>query len=455
MINKSKYVHRKGVVAVFVAFSLIALLGFVALTLDGGLLYLEHRKARTTADAAAMAAACELFRSYPSEGGLDPRGVAHNAAMNTAQTNGYGDNSATSVTVHIPPQSGTYAGRPGYVEVLVEYRMPRGFSRIWGSETIPIRARAVARGAWAAVTAGVLILDYEDRASLNSQGNGAFTETGGPVIINSNNPSAVVVTGNGAVKAPEFFITGGVHLRGNGTFATEPVPGQIFTGVHPTPDPLAYLPPPPVPPDGTMTITNLGKGNRRYELTPGRYRNLPNFNTGDEVILKQASANEVGGIYYIDGGGFKTTGASITMDPHTTGGVMIYNKPASQAQSHKVQITGNAAGKVDLGPLTDGPYAGIVLWQDRDSSVDVLLEGNGQFTMRGTIYTPGAKLNINGNGDMSTGFYLDEKGQAIYGASGIGSQFIVNNLSLGGNGNINIIYNGPDVARTRIISLVE
>lgn len=452
---RSPLVSRKGVVAVFVAVMLTGLVGVAALSLDGGLVYLHLRQARTTADAAAMAAACELFENYPKYQGLDGKGSAQQAALTIAKGNGYeNDGTVSKVEVHIPPISGTYAGRPGYVEVKVIYQMTRAFSRIWGTEPIPIHARAVARGAWVGSSAGVIILDYDDKASLNAQGNGAFTETGGPVIVNSNNPSAVLVSGNGKMIAPEFHITGGVQLGGNATFETAPVPGKIYTGMHPTPDPLAYLPPPPIPPDGIMTVTNLGQGNKRYTLTPGRYSNLPTFNTGDEVILKQASAGGQG-IYYIDSGGFKSTGATITMDPNTTGGVMLYNAPSGTNNSQKIQITGNPAGTVNLSPLTDGPYAGIVLWQDRTSPVDVLLEGNGNFSIRGTFYAAGAKLNINGNAKMDTGFFLDEQGAKIYGASRIGSQFISKNLSLGGNGNIFIRYFGPEVARTRIITLVE
>jgi hypothetical protein len=50
---------------------------------------------------------------------------------------------------------------------------------------------------------------------------------------------------------------------------------------------------------------------------------------------------------------------------------------------------------------------------------------------------------------------VDDNGSTVNGASRIGSQFIVRNLSLGGNGNIRINYHGPDVARTRVITLVE
>jgi hypothetical protein len=208
-----------------------------------------------------------------------------------------------------------------------------------------------------------------------------------------------------------------------------------------------------------MTVTNLGNGNKQYVLSPGRYTNLPTFNTGDVVILQQASANGNGGIFYIDGGGFKSTGASVTMDPNTTGGVMIYNAPQSSSQSEKIQITGNAAGQVNLSPLSSGPYAGMMLWQDRTSTVDALVEGNGNFTVNGTFYLAGATLSINGNGKTSTGtptgYYIDDSGNQVWGASRIGSQYISLDLALGGNGNINIRYNGPQQAKTRIIALVE
>ena len=114
---------------------------------------------------------------------------------------------------------------------------------------------------------------------------------------------------------------------------------------------------------------------------------------------------------------------------------------------------------MDLSPLTCGPYQGMMLWQDRTSPVDVLVEGNGTFSIKGTFYAAGAKLNINGNGKTETGdpsgSFVDDNGNLITGGSQIGSQYISKNLSLGGNGNITIHYRGPEVARTRIITLVE
>ena len=104
----------------------------------------------------------------------------------------------------------------------------------------------------------------------------------------------MVTSGNGVIKAQQFYITGGETLNGGGNLVTQPVAGQVFTGTHPTPDPYAYLPPPSMPPAGTMTQTSIGNGNSKYVLTPGSYTNLPTFNTGDVVILQQASAGNGG-----------------------------------------------------------------------------------------------------------------------------------------------------------------
>src|SRR5438477_99817 len=151
------------------------------------------------------------------------------------------------------------------------------------------------------------------------------------MVVDSNNLDAATVSGGGALTAPLFEVTGSTV----GVFT-----GTVDTGVTPTPDPLAYLPTPSVPPDGTITKSNLpGKGSgSKYVLTPGRFTNLPNFTSGDQVILQQASANSAGGIYYLDGTNFTSTGANISMDASTSGGVMLYNNPTSGSNSQVINI---------------------------------------------------------------------------------------------------------------------
>jgi hypothetical protein len=429
--------RRRGTVAVLVALSVTGLFGYVAVSADGGVLLAEHQRTQATADAAAMAAASVLYQHYPTYGGTDPNGTASQAAFDEAANNGYtNDGTHSDVTVNIPPTSGTYAGKVGYVEVLITYHQSRLFSSIFGGGTLPISARAVARGAWVVPNDGVIVLNYSGKGTLSDQGNGAFTEIGATVIVNSNDPSAAMDTGNGILKAPEFDITGGYTITGSGQMDTQPIPNNILTGVHPTPDPLAYLPVPTRPAAGTMAKVSLGNGNYQYTLSPGSYTNLPSFGSGDVVIFKQASAGN-GGIFYLTAGGLNSQGATIKMDTTTSGGIMIYN--AGTGTNDKLNITGNSAGSITINPLTDGPYTGLSLFQARNAAQDIQIAGNGNFNIAGTFYAAGATLKVTGNGAMSN----------------IGSQYVSLDLAIAGNGNVAITYNPQLLARTRIITLVE
>src|SRR5262245_4917581 len=149
MLLANKSSRRRGNVAVLVAISIVMLMAMVALTIDGGVLQSEKRHAQATADAAALAAASVMFQQYPKYQGKDKDGTAKTAAFDFAKMNGYdNDGTLSVVTVNLPPKSGIYKGLDGYVEVLVTFNQQRLFSRIFGSDPIPVTARAVARGAW-------------------------------------------------------------------------------------------------------------------------------------------------------------------------------------------------------------------------------------------------------------------------------------------------------------------
>jgi hypothetical protein len=432
MILKHRF-GRRGIVAPTVALSLTLVVAIAAISVDGGVLMAERQHAQATADAAAMAAATDLYANFPKNSGMDSFKTAFKAAYDLAADNGYTNDGKTSIVkVNIPPASGPYAGLAGYAEVLVTFNQPPYFSGLFGSNPLPINARAVARGAWAAPNIGILVLQYTGKGTLNTQGTGASTTSGAPVIVNSNDPSAAIDAGTGTMIAPEFDVTGGYVASGGGSFV-----GPIYTGVHPTPDPLAYLPVPTAPPLGTMNKTSLSNGNFQYDLYPGTYYNLPNFNQGDVVIFHQASSNNNGGIFYLGGGGLKSTGANLIMGSGETGGIMLYN--AGTGTNDQINISGNSSGTVNLSPLTNGPYTGLTLFQARNATEPVNVQGNGNFSILGTFYVAGALLSIAGNG----------------GASNIGSQYVSDDLAITGGGNVNIQWAGPPTAKARIIKLVE
>src|SRR5262249_3005334 len=154
-----------------------------ALAVDGGALMDRRRQAQATADAAALAAAAELFAHYPRDAGRDPGGAAADQARKAAAANGRAHGGGACIgTGNLPPQSGAFADpakQPGCVEVIVELNEERCFSAALGSGRIPLRARAVARGKWAPASPGVLTLNRNAASSLLASGLGSVSVSGG------------------------------------------------------------------------------------------------------------------------------------------------------------------------------------------------------------------------------------------------------------------------------------
>jgi hypothetical protein len=425
MFIRTQSSRRVGAVVVLMAVVMVVLVSVLAVTLDGGTLLAERRHAQATADAAALAAACELFKNAWSVSVLnyDPGGTAAASALAYAASNGYTNDGITStVTVNIPPLSGPYVTKTGYAEVIVQYNVTRSFSNIFSSGVIPVRARAVALGAPIAADVGILVLDPTSKGAFNANGSGGANVTGTPIIVDSSDPEAAIAGGGGTVVAPEFDITGNYTTTGGGSFSG----GPIYTGRRPTPDPLADL---PVPDPSTMTL----QSNNKTQYTNGTVYLQPGVYRGGISASGTASLNLAPGIYYMEGGGFGFSGQG-----SLTGlGVMIYNAPGN-GNSAGISVTGS--GTITLTGMTSGIYQGMTFFQDRTSTVTGNISGtSGTTSITGTFYFAGALLNVTGNG----------------GVVNLGSQYISNDLNLGGNGGININWTPDTVARKRAIYLVE
>jgi len=423
-LQKSK--RRIGAIVVLFAFAMIPMLGITALAIEGGILQDQRRKLQAAADAAALAAADDLFLRYATNQGLDPGNNARNAAIATMAGNGFtqdmsNPNGTTNINVYIPPITGLFIGRPGYAEVTIQTTQNRTFSTIFGADKLPVFARAVARGAWIYRNVGILLLDPVDKDVLSSSGNGLITVMGASVNVNSTNMEGAISSGGGTMIAPEFDFGGdpGYVASGGGTFS-----GTIISNAAPNPDPLAYLPPPT-----TTGMVNQGNanfsGHRSVTLSPGYYPNGIHISAGANVTL-------LPGIYYMASGGFQCNtneGGSLTAN-----GVMIYNE--GSGTNDGIDISGQ--GAVTMTPMTTGPYQGIMFYQNRNSTTPISISGGGNMHIDGTFYAASAELKITGNGAENY----------------IGSQYISWKATFGGNGNI-IINWANGAARTRVIGLVE
>ncbi len=392
---------RRGMVAVQVALCLTALMGVLALLVDGGLLVSERRHAQATADAAALAAASDIYYNNGSTT------TASASALSVAAKNGYTNDGTTSqVTVNIPPQSGNFTNStkyPGCAEVIVTWYQKRGFSAIFGSGTIPVSARAVAQGA------SVIGGSASPAILLLSSGNN---------ITDNGTPSSVTVTpsSGGAIYLDGDSVT----MHGAGSSVTAPyvytdmsslpsgVTGTLgtYTSQPQLPDPLSYLPEPPTASNSGVTV------NTTYQSSGITGSVTLNSNT----------------IYIVGGNGIDLSGQ------HSVTGtnVMIYLTGSSAG------ITLRGRSSLNLSPLSTGPYAGISIFQDRSDSTGWTASGNGTLNATGTIYAPAAQVIASGNG------------------GNVGSQIIASSMTMNGNGNaVAYSQSAGQIAATRVLGLVE
>lgn len=124
----------RGQVLPLVGLLVVVLLGFAALAADVGYDRYEKRIQQSAADSAAIAGAAEI-----------PFGHVKESARYDASQNGFTDNSAGGVCTVCVTVTNPYNGDGNAVEVVVSAAHPTFFQRIFGTQSVTVTARAVAR----------------------------------------------------------------------------------------------------------------------------------------------------------------------------------------------------------------------------------------------------------------------------------------------------------------------
>ncbi|MFP3855303.1 MAG: pilus assembly protein TadG-related protein, partial [Anaerolineales bacterium] len=129
----------RGQVLVIVAISILALVGFVALAIDGGNIFAERRQAQAASDTAAMSAALAILSGY------EP-GQVEQVALLKAEDNGYQHNPpGSNVIVNWPPASPhPYAGNSNYVQVIITSQVNSFFAHIFYAGPLEQTVQSVA-----------------------------------------------------------------------------------------------------------------------------------------------------------------------------------------------------------------------------------------------------------------------------------------------------------------------
>ncbi len=121
--------EETGQVAVLVAIMFLGLVFAVALVVNTGILFVERRAAQEAADAAALAGALHLHATKNED-------AARSTATQAATLNGF-----STITVNIPPASGSYTKDDKYVEVIISSTKNSLLAQ-WGSTIVNVRAVA-------------------------------------------------------------------------------------------------------------------------------------------------------------------------------------------------------------------------------------------------------------------------------------------------------------------------
>ncbi len=372
---------RRGIMVVWLALTLAAIIGVAAIALDGGRLLSDRQHVQATADAAALAAAGVLYQEYPTNGGLDGQGNARAAAWQMASANGITDGNNAAVTVNIPPQAGDFVGKPGYAEVIISEELSASYSVIFHSTSLTVTARAVARGIMTSPPAasGFYVLASTGKAAFHATGTTNLTIQNASLYVNSSDVNAIQTDSGSSVTAASFqFVGTGYNPAALHGPITQPAPT--------TADPLAALPPPsfsayPVQSGSTLHV------NGTVTLQPGVY--IGGIKMGNGNITLQP------GVYLINGGGIKLNNGSLNGT-----GVMIYNGADSTQSAGAISIATHVS--VSLSPATSGTYAGVTFFQDRQVNQAMNITASNNKNMPGAIYAPAAEVDLSGPGKAGT-----------------------------------------------------
>ena len=390
--------RERGIIIVITALVFPFLLAFMGLALDAGLILDTKRRQQKAADAGALGAAQELFRSNPT--------LVTKAARNDAAINGFphkdlptiGDPDVT-VTVNYPYN---YNGDTNFVEVIIdEVNVPTYFLRAVGRQKADLQSRAVAGLVKYYGDACVLALNPTMGQALKVSGQGTL-QVGCGVMANSNDPTrAINLTGQACLTSTTWIGTAGNFSAGAGVPSGQgcPYSPTPTTGALPMYDPMAYMVQPPIPLPTAPVYGNVHVNAALCEdETPNAAFTCDNgtyvWNTGQYNRLKATKGDHVfnPGIYVITREMDFTTGGTISGT-----GVGFYGTD-SVGGSNWMGISVTSQATIDLLAPTSGPMKGILIWVDREAGYKtVKFEGGVASRWKGTFYVPSQHLDWGGH----------------------------------------------------------
>ena len=349
--------RRDGNVAVLATLAMPLVVGGAAFGVDSLYWYVRDLELQAAADAGAYAAAIEM-RAGHTEAAM----VA--ASGREAGENGF-DPARGTLTLNAPPATGGYR-RPQAVEVVLVEEQDRFFSGLFDDSTVRAEARSVALYETTS-DACVIALDPGAASAVSMRGSAGLTLRGCSVMANSISNTALNLGGSSRLETPCVISGGGVSVSSS-LVLTECA--QPLTRAPPVADPYRFVPEP-------MPSGSCLNGNAAV-LQPGRYCN--GLNLRDTVHLDP-------GVYYLEGGDFRANTRAIV----TGSGVTIFLGDGVGTQF-------NGTATINLSAPTEGPYAGLLFFGDREGERQShVFNGGAGSSLTGALYLPAHDVEYAGN----------------------------------------------------------
>jgi Flp pilus assembly protein TadG len=412
---------ERGGVAPLIAGGAVMLLGFLALAVDGGMLYGLRNRMQATADAAALAGASQL----PNE--IDARALAQSFAGKNMPADQDGNGTVLAggdVSVgrwNWPTRTFTANLAPlNAVRVIVRRTQATGnpaptvFARVLGWNTVDITTVAIATG--------------EDPGMGDCNTSGIITRS--RFYMNSNNDfmrGACVFAEDGATINANNRFEPGTHLgmldvaSGFAQGANNDIPGGTL---YSAPMPAPFLAP---------EALNIVTGMRAAAQGAGGAFNLPDYVSKIETVQNMPAQPEPGTVYIVDGQ------AKVVMNDYVNGVLKNVLHDMVIVASGGIEIPSNLAlNNVML--IANG-------------NIDIASNSGNNKGEPGTIGDPNFCQNGNGAVQMVTPANLTiDSNRDIYGAqmivggeAMISSNSIIEGLSLHAEGDINLPDNNQNV----------
>ena len=451
---------ENGQMLVLTALSLIALLGFMALAVDVGVLFRARRNMQIAADAAAMAGALDyLYNSSTSS--------AATAAANAASANGVTTSYTVTANTACPntnqncvvvniPATGPTSTEPFAVEAKVSTPNPTFFMRMFGASNMVVGARAVA--ASPTIGSACIWAMAQTGNGLKLQGSYNIQSPGCGIYVNSTSSNAINVIGNGGIVNSKYIAVVGGNVGSN--HVTSPT-GETLNSPPMTP-PWGN-PSGPTPSTACSSLTSTtGNSISSATVTQAQINAAVTASTNGVVCL---TANNVtlsatnmwgsaSGITYLyTGTGSLTTGNSMTFGGDSSGnGIPTYNTTTQEFSGTTYGATLDIyQGTFNQNNQTLSMYAptsnsqgidGIAIFQPPANPNELQIQfGSGNEVLDGYIYAPGAEV------------FMQDSGGSVIATGIVGATIFEKTTSL----TIANSYDNanPSTTLNRVVTLVE